>query len=148
MHPPRTVPNRDDDALRAARDAYRSSLARSLAAARRHDQFAQRLHAIDSAYALVRLIFGLEGQLPPDVDDLADALHGVEIAQDWPPGYLRFALLHLIRDPAPRHQLEIARRVERLLTSCGIEPPTETDVRQAESTAAGQLISGSSSRAP
>lgn len=116
--------------LRSAGEDYRLGLIGSLEAARRHDQLTSRLHAIESARALIRLLFALEGRAAPDVDDLPDALAEVEAVQDWPAGYLKWALLHLLRDPAPRRQLELARRVDRLLGHrglpriTGVEPAT------------------------
>ena len=86
----------DRGVVRSAVRAYRSSFARSLEAAHRHDQLTQRLHAIDSAHALMRLVFALEGRHLPEVNDLSDALPEVEEAQDWPAGYLRWALLNLV----------------------------------------------------
>jgi hypothetical protein len=106
--------------VRAASEAYRTSLARSLEAARRHDQLRQRLHAAESARTLVRLLFEVEGRAAPGVDGLPDALADLEAAQDWPAGYLAWALLNLVRDPTPKRQLELARRVERLLAARGL----------------------------
>lgn len=134
--------------MRAACAAYRSSLARSLEAARRHDQLTQRLHAIDSAHALVLLVFGLEGRLPPDADDLSGALADVEEAQDWPAGYLRWALLNLLRDPAPKRQLELARRIDRLLSIRGIGETIDTDGPTPASAVGGELTAGGARRAP
>ena len=142
-----TSPTLDDSAVLAARDAYRSSLARSLEAARRHDQFRQRLHAIDSAHALVCLVFGLEGQPVPDVDGLPNALAGIEAAQDWPAGYLRWALLNLVVDPAPKRQLELARRVDRLLTIRGIGASVDADAH-APAAAGWQVTTAGTSHAP
>lgn len=148
VHPNRTPSTPDDSSVRAARDAYRSSVARSLEAARRHDQLRQRLHAIDAAQALVRLLFLLEGQSVPDADGLPDALGGVEEAQDWPAGYLRWALLNLVRDPAPSRQLELARRVERLLSGRGFGESTQADASMPASTGVPPLTAGVVPRAP
>lgn len=112
----------------------------SLAAGRRHDQLALRLHAADSIRALVRLLFGLEGRLPPPADHLVEALEEVEVSQAWPAGYLRWVLPHLLRDPAPRRQLELARRVERLLASRGL--PSQAIVEPERSASRG-LAAGS-----
>lgn len=133
--------------MRAASEAYRAFVARSLDAARRHDQLRQRLHAVDSAHALVLLLFGLEGQLPPDVDGLADALADVEQAQDWPAGYLRWALLNLLRDPSPKRQLELARRVDRLLSIRGIGEPIDTSGSTPRSGPEWRLAAGGVRRA-
>ena len=130
----------------AACDAYRSSLSRSLEAARRHDQLRQRLHAIESVHALVRLVFGLEGQPVPDADGLPDALASAEELQDWPAGYLRWALLNLIRDPIPKRQLELARRVDRLLAKRGIAASVSSDA-QAPTLAGWRLTTGGARRA-
>jgi hypothetical protein len=134
--------------MRAACDAYRSSVARSVEAARRHDQLRQRLHAIDAAQALVRLLFLLEGQSVPDVDVLPDALGGVEAAQDWPAGYLRWTLLNLVRDPAPKRQLELARRVERLLARRGFGEPIGADASLPAPAGVPQLTAGGVRHAP
>lgn len=128
-------------------DAYRASLGRSLESARRHDQLTQRLHAAESARTLVRLLFALEGQRPPPIDALPDALSGIEAVQDWPAGYLRWALLNLVRDPSPRRQLELARRVERLLQSRA--DSTGATGRTSTEMGAGRHVgAGAPSRAP
>lgn len=95
-------------------------MAGSLEAARRYDQLAHRLRASESVRALIRLLFLLEGRAPPDVDELPQALAEIEALQDWPAGYLRWALLHVLSQPAPRRQLELARRVDRLLAARGL----------------------------
>lgn len=107
-------------ACAAAGREYRDALARSLDAARRHDQFSARLHAIESAWSLIRLLFALEGRPAPDVEHLAVELSDIEAKQDWPAGYLPWILLDLLRDPTPRRQLELARRVNRLLAFRGL----------------------------
>lgn len=106
--------------IRVATDDYRAALARSVEAARRHDQLLVRLHAVEAARALLRLLFRLEGRDVPSIDGVARALPSIEAAQDWPAGYLRWALVELLRDPIPRRQVELARRVERLLASRGL----------------------------
>lgn len=114
---PRTV----HPAVRAAAIEYGAAVTGSLAAARRHDALLQRLHAAESVHALVRLLFQLEGERAPGVAEYADALPRIEAAADWPAGYLRWALLDVLRNPAPRRQLELARRVNRLLASRGVK---------------------------
>lgn len=148
MQPNRTPSTLHDSDVLAAWDAYRSSVARSLEATRRHDQLRQRLHAIDAAQALVRLLFLLEGRSVPEVEGLPDALGEVEAAQDWPAGYLRWALLNLVRDPAPKRQLELARRVERLLAGRGFGEPIGTDARLTASAGVPQLSAGGVRHAP
>lgn len=118
MQPQRTTPLQSP--ARAACDDYRAALAASLTAARRHDQLGHRLHATESARAVVRLLFALEERPPPEVDALAQALAEIEAVQDWPAGYLRWALLQLLREPAPPRQLELARRVDRVLAMRGL----------------------------
>jgi hypothetical protein len=113
----------------AACDEYVDAFIRSVRAERRHDELGQRLQAAESARALLRVLFGLEGRWPPHLDQLGDELGPVEQAQGWPAGYLRFALLQLFRDPAPLRQQELVRRVDRLLET--LEVPHEWEERLA-----------------
>jgi hypothetical protein len=110
-------------------DEYLDAFIRSVKAERRHDELGQRLQAAESARALLRVLFGLEGRWPPHLDQLSDELGPVERAQGWPAGYLRFALLQLLRDPAPLRQQELVRRVDRLLEAR--EVPHEWEERLA-----------------
>ncbi len=131
----------------AAWHEYRSSMERSLESARCHDQLGHRLHASDAARALLRLLFGLEARSVPDVDELAGALAGLEATQDWPAGYLRWALLNLLRDPAPKRQAELRGRVDRLLSRRGYEP-TESDAPMPARAPHGKLIVEAARRVP
>ena len=105
----------------AAYDAYLNSFVRSIKSARHGDQLGQRLHAAESALALIRTLFGLESTWPPYHDNLQPALHDVEGAQGWPAGYLSAALLRLAGDADPTFQQELEDRVERVMNSRGIE---------------------------
>ena len=118
--------------IRAAGEEYGAAMARSVEAAGRHDQLATRLHAIDSARAFLRLLFAVEGRPVPQAEDIPEELAEVEAAQDWPAGYLRWVLLLLLRDPAPRRQLELARRVNRLLEQRGLPRIPELEAPPAD----------------
>ena len=104
-----------------AYDGYLNSFVRSIKSARRGDELGQRLHAADSALALIRTLFGLESRWPPYHDDLAEALPAIEQAQGWPAGDLSMALSRLAGDGDPSFQQQLEDRVERLMTSRGIE---------------------------
>jgi hypothetical protein len=105
----------------AAYDGYLNSFVRSMKSARRGDDLGRRLHAAESAQALIRTLFGLESTWPPYHDDLAAALPAIEQAQGWPTGYLPMALTRLMGDGDPSFQQELEDRVERLLRSRSIE---------------------------
>jgi hypothetical protein len=132
----------------AASHEYRSSMERSLEAARRHDQLSHRLHAFDSARALLCLLFALEGRFVPDVDGLPGALSELEGAQDWPAGYLRWTVLNLLRDPVPKRQIELRGRVDRLLSLRAYEQPIQADPPTPAPAAQRQLIAEGAPRAP
>ena len=104
-----------------AYDGYLNSFVRSMKSARRGDDLGRRLHAAESALALIRTLFGLESTWPPYHDDLAAALPAIEQAQGWPTGYLPMALTRLAGDGDPTFQQDLEERVERLLRSRGIE---------------------------
>jgi hypothetical protein len=104
-----------------AYDGYLNSFVRSMKSARRGDDLGQRLHAAESAVALIRTLFGLESQWPPYHDELAPALPGIETSQGWPPGYLSMALSRLAGGGDASFQQELEDRVERLMRSRGIE---------------------------
>lgn len=104
-----------------AYDGYLNSFVRSIKSARRGDELGQRLHAADSALALIRTLFGLESRWPPYHDDLAEALPAIEQAQGWPAGYLSMALSRLAGDGDPSFQQLLEERVERLMRSRGVE---------------------------
>jgi GNAT superfamily N-acetyltransferase len=101
---------------------------RSLKSARRGDDLGRRLHAAESALALVRALFGLESTWPPYHDELEAALPALEAAQDWPAGYVSSALLRLLTDGDVPFQQELQDRVERLMTSRGIEHEWGSDL--------------------
>jgi hypothetical protein len=103
--------------LPASYDDYLNSFVRSVKAARRGDELGRRLHAAESATALIRTLFGLQSAWPPYHDGLAGHLPPLEEAQAWPSGYLQDALLRLIRDGDPTFQQQVEERVERLMTS-------------------------------
>jgi hypothetical protein len=104
-----------------AYDGYLNSFVRSMKSARRGDELGRRLHAAESALALIRMLFGLESTWPPYHDELAEALPAIEQAQGWPAGYLSMALGRLTGDGAASFQQELEDRVERLMSSRGIE---------------------------
>jgi hypothetical protein len=103
-----------------AYDGYLNSFVRSMKSARRGDELGQRLHAAESALALIRTLFGLESTWPPYHDELAPALPAIETAQGWPAGYLSMALNRLVGDGDASFQQELEDRVERLMTSRGV----------------------------
>ena len=98
-----------------AYDNYLNSFVRSIKAARRGDDLGRRLHAAESATALVRVLFGLQSRWPPYHDDLAAHLPQIEQAQGWPAGYLADALMRLTRDGDPTFQQQLEARVEHLM---------------------------------
>jgi hypothetical protein len=104
-----------------AYDAYLNSFVRSIKSARHGDQLGQRLHAAESALALIRTLFGLESTWPPYHDNLQPALHDIEGAQGWPDGYLPKAFLRLAGDADPTFQQELEDRVEHVMESRGVE---------------------------
>lgn len=104
-----------------AYDGYLNSFVRSMKSERRGDDLGRRLHAAESALALIRTLFGLESTWPPYHDELAQALPAIEQAQGWPAGYLSMALSRLTADADPSFQQQLENRVERLLRSRGIE---------------------------
>lgn len=104
-----------------AYDAYLNSFVRSMKSARHGDELGRRLHAAESAIALVRTLFGLESRWPPYHDNLAPALAELEAAQGWPPGSLSSALNRLLDDADPSFQQELESRVEHLMDSRGIQ---------------------------
>ena len=91
---------------------------RSLKAWRRGDELGGRLQAADSAMHLLRTLFSLERRWPPYYDRLGTQLAALD-AQGWPPGYLREALLGLVRTGDPTLQQELAARVEALMRARG-----------------------------
>ncbi len=103
-----------------AYDAYLNSFVRSMKSARRGDKLGQRLHAAESALALIRTLFGLESTWPPYHDHLDPALHDLEQAQGWPAGYLSMALSRLAGDADASFQQQLEDRVERLMSARGI----------------------------
>lgn len=107
--------------LATAYDDYLNSFVRSMKAARRGDELGRRLHATESATALTRTLFALQSAWPPYHDNLAEHLPQFEAAQGWPPGYLREALLRLVRDGDPTFQQEVEGRVEELMTRNAVE---------------------------
>jgi predicted nucleotidyltransferase len=104
-----------------AYDGYLNSFVRSMKSARRGDDLGRRLHAAESALALIRTLFGLESTWPPYHDELAPALPAIERAQEWPAGYLSIALSRLVGDADPSFQQELEHRVEHLMSSRGVE---------------------------
>jgi len=104
-----------------AYDGYLNSFVRSMKSARRGDELGQRLHAAESALALIRTLFGLESTWPPYHDELAPALPAIEKAQGWPAGYLSMALSSLAGDGDASFQQHPEVRVERLMRSRGVE---------------------------
>ena len=105
----------------AAYDNYLNCFVRSIKATRRGDEIGRRLHAAESALALVRLLSGLESRWPPYHDNLAALLPQVEEAQGWPSGYLADALLRLVRHADPIFQQELEARVESLMSRRDIQ---------------------------
>ncbi|MCA1572720.1 MAG: hypothetical protein LC798_20980 [Chloroflexi bacterium] len=103
-----------------AYDGYLNSFVRSIKAARRGDELGRRLHAAESALALVRTLFGLESTWPPYLDRLTDALPPIEEAQGWPSGYLATALTRLVTDGDQAFQQDLEQRVETLMDSRGV----------------------------
>ena len=103
-----------------AYDAYLNSFVRSMKSARRGDALGRRLHAAESALALIRTLFGLESTWPPYHDNLDPALPRIERAQGWPAGFLATALGRLCGDADAPFQQDLEDRVERLMTSRGV----------------------------
>jgi hypothetical protein len=103
-----------------AYDAYLNSFVRSMKSARHGDELGRRLHAAESALAIVRTLFGLESRWPPYHDNLGPELPGIEEAQGWPTGYLSVALTRLAGDADASFQQELEGKVERLMSSRGI----------------------------
>jgi hypothetical protein len=103
-----------------AYDAYLNSFVRSMKSARHGDGLGQRLHAAESALALIRTLFGLESTWPPYHDNLEGALQEIERVQGWEAGYLSMALGRLAGDADASFQQELEDRVERLMTSRGV----------------------------
>ena len=111
-----------------AYDDYLNRFVRSMKSARRGDELGRRLHAAESAPALVRALFGLESTWPPYHDALAGRLPAIEAAQGWPAGYLGGALIRLVRGADPTFQQELEARVERLMDSRGTHHEWGTDL--------------------
>ena len=111
-----------------AYDGYLNSFVRSLKSARLGEDLGRRLHAAESAPALIRTLFGLESTWPPYHDYLAPALPAIESAQGWPAGYLSMALSRLIGDADATFQQELEGRVEQLLASRGMQHEWGTDL--------------------
>jgi len=105
----------------AAYDAYLNSFVRSMKSARRGDELGRRLHAAESALALIRTLFGLESAWPPYHDGLDAELPAIEAAQDWPAGYLSMALSRLVGDGDPSFQQQLEGQVERLMLARGVQ---------------------------
>lgn len=99
-------------------DAYLNAFYRSLKAWRRGDELGGRLQAAESAMHLVRTLFALEQRWPPYHDRLAHQLDTLA-DQGWPAGFLRDALLDLIRTGVPGRQQALEARVEALLRARG-----------------------------
>lgn len=99
-------------------DAYLNAFYRSLKAWRRGDDLGGRLHAAESALHLVRTLFSLARRWPPYPDRLASQLELLG-DQGWPEGYLREALLGLVRTGDPKLQQELQASVEALLRERG-----------------------------
>lgn len=112
----------------AAYDAYLNSFVRSMKSARQGDDLGRRLHAAESALALIRTLFGLESTWPPYHDELAPALPVIEKAQGWPAGYLSMALSRLAGDGDASFQQQLEDKVERLMSSRGVAHEWETDL--------------------
>lgn len=111
-----------------AYDGYLNSFVRSLKSARLGDDLGRRLHAAESAPALIRTLFGLESTWPPYHDYLAPALPAIESAQGWPAGYLAMALRRLVSDADATFQQELVARVEQLMASRGVQHEWGTDL--------------------
>lgn len=109
------------ESVATAYDDYLNRFVRSMKSARRNDDLGRRLHAAESALALIRALFGLESTWPPYHDELAPALPSIEQAQGWPDGYLSMALTRLVGDGDAAFQQELENRVERLMTSRGVQ---------------------------
>ncbi|MEO6578684.1 MAG: nucleotidyltransferase domain-containing protein [Candidatus Limnocylindria bacterium] len=121
------------DQTPTAYDAYLNSFVRSMKAARRGDTLGQRLHAADSALALIRALFGLESSWPPYHDHLAPVLPDAERAQGWPSGYLAIALTRLLGDGDAAFQQELEDRVERLMNARGVAHEWGNDLEPLKS---------------
>lgn len=122
------------EANRAARanvpvayDNYLNSFVRSIKSARRGDELGRRLHAAESAFGLIRTLFGLESTWPPYHDGLEPALPAIEEAQNWPSGYLSMALARLVGDGDASFQQELEDQVERLMSSRGVQHEWSVD---------------------
>jgi hypothetical protein len=111
-----------------AYDSYLNSFVRSMKSARRGDELGQRLHAAESALALIRTLFGLQSTWPPYHDELAEALPVIEQAQGWPPAYLSMALSRLAADGDASFQQQLEERVESLMRSRGVEHEWGSDL--------------------
>jgi len=109
------------DNVATAYDAYLNSFVRSIKSARHGDDLGRRLHAAESALALVRTLFGLESTWPPYHDGLAPMLPALEEAQGWQAGYLSMALGRLTGDADASFQQQLEVQVERLMSSRGVE---------------------------
>jgi len=109
------------EATPAAYDAYLNSFVRSMKSARLGDDLGRRLHAAESALALIRTLFGLESRWTPYHDNISRALPDIERAQGWPAGYVSMALSRLAGDADPSFQQQLEDRVQRLMTSRGVE---------------------------
>jgi len=116
------------DNVASAYDAYLNSFVRSMKSARGGDDLGRRLHAADSALALIRTLFGLESTWPPYHDHLEPALTAIEQAQGWPAGYLGIALSRLVGNGDASFQQELEDRVERLMRSRGVEHEWGSDL--------------------
>lgn len=106
--------------IATAYDDYLNSFVRSMKSARNGDELGQRLHSAESAFALIRTLFGLESAWPPYHDNLAPTLPDIEAAQGWPAGYLAMALSRLVGDADASFQQQLEDRVERLMSSRGV----------------------------
>jgi hypothetical protein len=116
------------ESVPTAYDGYLNSFVRSMKSARRGDDLGRRLHAAESALALIRTLFGLESTWPPYHDDLAPAVPAIERAQGWPTGYLQMALTRLTGDGDATFQQELEDRVERLMSSRDVEHEWGSDL--------------------
>lgn len=95
-------------------DAYLNAYYRSIKAWRRGNELGGRLQAAESLMHLIRTLFALERRWPPYHDRLVAQLHLLD-AQGWPPGFLRSALLEILRTGSPEIQQRLEAQVETLM---------------------------------
>jgi catechol 2,3-dioxygenase-like lactoylglutathione lyase family enzyme/predicted nucleotidyltransferase len=109
-------------------DAYLNSFVRSIKSWRNGDALGGRLHAAESAFHLLRALFGLERRWPPYHDQVAAQLPSLERAIGWEEGSLREAVRTLVGVGDPGFQQTLERGVEDLLRSRGFEHEWENDL--------------------